>query len=107
MVTHVTPASHEPSYGRRMAVITTLATLVLALSMGVAGGFLAWITYGVTIGTLIGSSFHQLATRRARRKLVSPWTAAPSIDVNAYLWRGGIVGAAVGVALGIADIWLA
>lgn len=107
MVTRVTHASHEPSYGRRMAVTTALAALVLALAAGVAGDFVAWVTHGVTIGTLIGSSFHQLAQRRVRRKLVSPWTTAPSIDVNAYLWRGAIAGAVVGIALGIADVGLA
>ena len=105
MVTHVTHASHEPSYGRRMAVITACVALVLALSLGAAGDFVAWVVNGAGAGAWIASFFCLYATRREGGRRSSPWAEPPAVPVDRYLWIGGLIGGVVGLALAIADAW--
>ena len=105
MVTHVTHTSHEPSYGRRMAVITACVALVVALSLGAAGGFVAWVVNGAGTGAWIASFFCLHATRREGRRPSSPWSEAPPVPVDRYLWTGGLIGGVAGLALAVADAW--
>lgn len=103
MVTYVTHLLHKPSYGRRMAVITALVALVVALSMGAAGSFVAWIVSFAGFGAWIAAFFCLFAERRARHRSASPWADAPPVPTDRYLQIGGMIGGVAGLVLAIVD----